>query len=115
MENKRCVFSFTTMLQHTSQFGQGFPSKELRDIMGTSGCSRFLPVPQLKSRLKGQSFYDATDIIKNAKEELKMLSKNGFQECFQHFYSCYQKRIVTQGNYFEGNVASVIVTFCISQ
>jgi len=27
--------------------------------------------------------YDATDIIKNAKEELKRLSQNGFQDCFQ--------------------------------
>jgi len=30
---------------------------------------------QMKSTLKGRSFCDATDIIKNAREELKRLSK----------------------------------------
>jgi len=29
-------FSFTTMLQHTSQFGQGFPSTELHNNMAAS-------------------------------------------------------------------------------
>jgi len=37
--------------------------------------------------MKGQSSYDATDIIKNVTEELKKISQNGFQECFQHLYS----------------------------
>ena len=93
--------SFTKMLQHTSQFGQGFPSREQRDntraspTLSGSGCSRVSSVPRMKSRLKGQSFCDATDIIKNATEELKRLPQTGFQECFQHLYSCYQKCIVT--------------------
>jgi hypothetical protein len=34
-----------------------------------------------------------------------LLSLNGFQECFQHLYSRWQKCIVVQGDYFEGNVA----------
>jgi transposase len=42
--------------------------------------------PPLKSALKGRLFGDVTDIIKNATEELKRLSQNGAQECFQHFY-----------------------------
>jgi hypothetical protein len=33
---------------------------------------------QLNSALKGRRFCDATDIIKNEKEELKRLSQNGF-------------------------------------
>jgi len=48
--------------------------------------------PQLKSALKGERYCDATD-IKNAPEELKRLSQNGFQECFQHIYSRWQKCI----------------------
>jgi transposase len=36
------------------------------------------PFPRLKSALKGRSFCDATDIIKNATEELKRLSQNGY-------------------------------------
>jgi hypothetical protein len=71
--------------------------------------------PQLKSALKGWSFCDATDIIKNATEELKRLSQKGFQECFQHIYSRWQKCIVAERYYFEGNLAEVIVLFCIAQ
>jgi transposase len=74
----------------------------------------FYLFPQLKSALKGQHYRDATD-IKNAPEELKRLSQNSFQECFQHIYSRWQKCIFTQGDYFEGNVAYVVVLFCISR
>jgi hypothetical protein len=34
--------------------------------------------PRLTSALKGKGFCDATETIKNATEELKMLSQNGF-------------------------------------
>ena len=44
---------------------------------------------RLKSALNGRSFCDATAIIKNATEELKMFSQNGFQEYFQHLYSSW--------------------------
>jgi transposase len=47
----------------------------------------FYLFPRLKSALKGRCFCDATDIIKNVAKELKRLSKNAFQECFQQFYS----------------------------
>jgi len=46
--------------------------------------------PWLKLTLKGRHICDATDNIKNATEELKRLSQNGFQECFQHLYSRWQ-------------------------
>ena len=55
--------------------------------------------------LGGRRFCDATDIIKNATEELKMLSQNGFRECFHNLYSRFQKCIVAQGDCLEGNVA----------
>ena len=64
----------------------------------------FYLFPWLKSAVKGRLFCDATDIIKNATEELKRLSRNGFQECFEHFYSRWQKCIGAQGDYFEGTV-----------
>jgi hypothetical protein len=41
----------------------------------------------------------------NALEELKKLSHNGFQECFQHFYSRWQTCIAEQVEYYEANVA----------
>jgi transposase len=43
--------------------------------------------PRLKSAVKERHFFDATGIIKNATEELKRFSQNGFHECFQHLYS----------------------------
>jgi hypothetical protein len=46
---------------------------------------------RLKSALKGRRFCDATDIIKNAQEGLKRLSKNDSQECFQNLYSRWRE------------------------
>jgi hypothetical protein len=65
--------------------------------------------------MKGWCVCDATGIIKNVMEELKRLSQNSFQEFFQHLYSCWQNFVVAQGEYFGGNVASLIVLFYISQ
>ena len=77
--------------------------------------ANFYLFPLLKSVLKGRHFRDVTDVIENATEKLKIISQNGLQECIQHFYSCWQKRIVPQKDFLEGNVASMIVVFCISQ
>jgi histone-lysine N-methyltransferase SETMAR len=57
--------------------------------------------PWLKSAQKGRRFCGATDIIKNATGELKMLPQNGFQKYSQHIYSRWQKCIVAQWGYFE--------------
>jgi hypothetical protein len=92
-------------------FGQEFLSKEHCDNTGTSPYSHdvstfdFYLFPRLVSAFKGRCFHDASDVIKNVMEELKRLSQHGFQECFQHLYSRWQKCIVAQGEYFEGNVA----------
>jgi hypothetical protein len=56
-------------------------------------------LPRLKSGVKGRRFRIATDIIRNATEELKRLSQNGFQECFKDLYSSWQKCIVAEGGY----------------
>jgi hypothetical protein len=47
----------------------------------------FYAFPQMKSTLKGRSFCNVTDVIKNATKELKRLSQNSFHEYFQHRYS----------------------------
>jgi len=61
--------------------------------------------PRLKSAMKGRRCCGTADIIKNATEELKRLSQNDFQECFNHLYSRWQKCVVAKGSYFERNVA----------
>ena len=42
----------------------------------------FYLLPRTKSTLNERRFCDATETIKNATKELKMLSQNGFGECF---------------------------------
>jgi hypothetical protein len=72
----------------------------------------FYLFPPLKSALKGWHC-DATDNVKDGREGLKRLSQNGFQECFQNLDICWQKGIVAQEDYFEGNLVKMIVIFCI--
>jgi len=58
----------------------------------------FCVFPPLKSALNGWHICYSTD-VKNATEELKRLSQNGFfQECFQHLCSSWQKSTGAQGN-----------------
>jgi hypothetical protein len=60
----------------------------------------------------GRRFCAAADIMKNATEELKRLSQNGFQEYFKRLYSRWQKCIVEKkGIIFKGNKTSVTVFF----
>ena len=48
----------------------------------------------MKSVQKERRFFDATDVIKNGAEELKRLSQNDFQECFQDVDCRWRKCIV---------------------
>jgi transposase len=50
-------------------------------------AANFYLFPGVKSAMKGRRFCYATEIIKNATEELKRLSQSGFQKCFQHLHS----------------------------
>jgi hypothetical protein len=61
--------------------------------------------------LKVGCFGDATGFIKNATEELKRHSQYSFQECFQPLYNHWQKCIVAQGDYFEGNVIKFLYCY----
>jgi hypothetical protein len=66
--------------------------------------------------LNRRRFCDATDIIKNATEELKRLSQNGF---FPGMFSAHLKSLAEvyclQVGYFEENVAWNIIQACTSQ
>jgi hypothetical protein len=42
---------------------------------------------RMKSTLNGWCVFYATDIVKNETEELRRLSENGYQECFQHLFN----------------------------
>ena len=57
--------------------------------------------------LKGRRFCDATDIIRNATDELKRFSQNDSRKCFQHFYTRRQKCMAVQGDYRRTTVSAV--------
>ena len=61
--------------------------------------------PPPKLVLMGRRFNGATDVIKNAKMELKMFRENVFHVCFQQLYSRWQKCIFAQKDNFDGIVA----------
>ncbi|GBM54149.1 hypothetical protein AVEN_67258-1 [Araneus ventricosus] len=62
----------------------------------------FYLFPRLKMKLKGNGFVDSDEVIKNATKQLKDLSKNGFQECFEQLYERWKKCVNAGGKYFEG-------------
>ena len=76
--------------------------------------AEFYLLLRTQSELKARRFCDANHIIKNATKELKRLSQNGIQDCFQQLYRRWQKCIFAQGDYCEGNVSEMFVLFRIS-
>ncbi|GBM01693.1 hypothetical protein AVEN_99734-1 [Araneus ventricosus] len=57
----------------------------------------FYLFPRLKMKLKGHRFVDSKEVIENATKQLKDLSKNGFQECFEQSYERWKKCVVAGG------------------
>jgi hypothetical protein len=53
-------------------------------------------------KLKGRRFDDDT-IKTNTTGELNMLSRQDFQRCFQKWQECWDKCIISAGDYFEGD------------
>jgi len=119
MENQLLV-SFALQCSSTPVgFVQGFLSKEqcdnnLPQLPDLAPPDYYL-FPRLKSALKWRRFCDATDVIKNATEDLNRFQQNGFQKFCQHHYSRWKKCIVVQGDYFEGNVTQMIVLSYMTQ
>jgi histone-lysine N-methyltransferase SETMAR len=113
MENQQFVSSSRQRSSTPVGFGQEFLSKEQCDKLEHPPYSPDIATgdsclfPRLKSALKGRRFCYATVIIKNAMEEMKMLSQYGFQECFYHLYSRWQicGPTVVLGGYYEISVA----------
>ena len=76
---------------HQSVFVEGFLAKSNVTTLEHSRNSPdlvpsdFYLFPTMKSAFKGWSFYDATDIITNAMEELKRLSQNCYRNVLNTF------------------------------
>ncbi|GBO18447.1 hypothetical protein AVEN_118233-1 [Araneus ventricosus] len=108
MGNKRLV-SFTRQCSTTSLsdcekvpcqiqcYHSGTPS-----LFSRPSTSGFLLFPRLKMKLKGHRFVDSDEVIENTMKQLKDLSKNGFQECFEQLYERWKKCVDAGGKCFEG-------------
>jgi hypothetical protein len=85
---------------HRSVFVNDFLSKKNVTTLNNPPYSLDLaaadvyPFPRLKSAVKERRFIYTTGIIRNATGELKRLSRYGFNTCFQHLYSRWQKCVV---------------------
>jgi len=115
-------FFFTTMLQQTGHFSSRISEQRtmwqhwsITHTPLTWLQANFYLFPRMKSTLNERLFCDANDIITNATKELKRLPQKAFQECCEQIFVGWLKFVVAQGGYFEGNVAYMIVLFCISQ
>ncbi|GBL84997.1 Mariner Mos1 transposase [Araneus ventricosus] len=62
----------------------------------------FYLFPRLKTKLKGHRFVYSDEVIENAMKQLKDLSNNGFQECFEQLYERWKKCVDEGRKYFEG-------------
>jgi len=103
MENQKLVSPSQQCSNTPVGFGQGFLCKEQGDhtkvspILSWPGCSWYVPVSLTETSIEGRCFCDVTDIINNTTEELKRLSQNFFQKCFQGVYIRCQNCIVARG------------------
>jgi hypothetical protein len=100
---------------------QEFLNKELCgntgafSILSWPGLSWFLPFLPTEISTEGTALLWCYCIFRNATDKLNRISQNWFQECFQRLYNCRQSSTDVKGEYFEGNVASVIGFFCITR
>ncbi|GFW77879.1 hypothetical protein TNCV_3910891 [Trichonephila clavipes] len=62
---------------------------------------------ELARPFQGRRFQSADEVKSAAQAELKDMSKNEFQKCFDELYKRWQKCVVAQGSYFEGGCVSV--------
>ena len=79
--HKMCVFIFSTNfvcnITHSKRNSTRYSHKYTLVYLTPADFYLFL---RLKSQMNGRRFCDARDIIKNGTDELKRVSKNGFQE-----------------------------------
>ena len=63
----------------------------------------FLLFPRLKNHLKGRHFGTLDNIQKSVTDELKGISAEAFQYCYEQWKQRLRRCVAAQGNYFEGD------------
>jgi hypothetical protein len=69
----------------------------------------FLFFPRVKQKLRDHLFQSAEEIVTAAREAVRDLAANIFQQCFQQLYQRWQNCIAANGDYFEGGCGYVQV------
>jgi hypothetical protein len=64
-----------------------------------------LTLSKIKKFPEGTKFADLSDIQRNAKKLLRGIPENGFQDCFRQWHHLLMKCIVSQGEYFKGDIS----------
>jgi hypothetical protein len=63
--------------------------------------------PRLKSVMIRQRLASAEEVTTKVTSSLTEITKNDIQECFKELYEHRKKYVISQGNYFEGNIMYV--------
>lgn len=94
---------------HTTLLIQQFLAKHSTVVMlqplyspDMAPCDFFL-FPKLKRTLKGQRFSTIDEIKAKSQTELKTIPNEAFHQCFSNWKLRWQKCIISQGDYFEGD------------
>jgi hypothetical protein len=123
MEKQQLVCPSRQCSSTQAGFVSGFLSEELCDNTGVPPYSPGLApadfelLPLANSALKGRRFCDGADSIKNATKELKRLSQNDIQECFDentHFCQSLEEVCIFIGSLFWRKCSLIDCTVFIS-
>ena len=95
----RVGFCFTTMLQNTRRFGQGFlPNNNVTKVNLTPYSPNLSPgdftCPSTEISIESMALVCCYWHHEENDGRTENVSQNGFQECFQHLYRHWQKGIV---------------------
>ena len=69
-------------------------------------CDFFL-FPKIKRTLNGRRFTAIGDIKSASLKELKAIPKIEFEKCFEDWKKRWHKCIISNGDYFEGDIINV--------
>lgn len=94
---------------HTSILVREFLTKNSTNVIDQAPyspdmapCDFFL-FPKLKLPLRGRRFESIEDIKQNSQKELKVIPKRAYQKCFNDWIIRWNKCILSNGEYFEGD------------
>ncbi|XP_035215435.1 histone-lysine N-methyltransferase SETMAR-like [Stegodyphus dumicola] len=99
--SKKCVYGWFKRFTDGKETGTRFQiwnSPYSPDL----ALADFFLFPRLKGVLKGQHFSDITEIQERVTMVLRAIPKEAFSDSSQKLYTRFQKCVVANGEYFEG-------------